>query len=102
MLDAGKHSAARFSSLLCGSGEHLPRTKLMRRNCLDSKSTFTYEKELLARYGLTMVTTDMRGQNFIKILEGNVELTQWLPASFFTGWVQGFAYAMKKQQTSKD
>jgi hypothetical protein len=69
---------------------------------LDNKSTFTYEKELLTRYGLTMVTTDVRGQNFIKILEGNIELTQWLPASFFTGWVQGFAYAMKKLQTSKD
>jgi len=74
----------------------------MRRDCLNSQSTFTYEKELLTRYGLTMVTTDMGGQDLIKILEGNVELTQWLPASFFTGWVQGFAYAMKKQQIRKD
>jgi hypothetical protein len=69
---------------------------------LDSQSSFTYEKEVLTRYGLTMVTTDMGGRDLIKILEGNVELTQWLPASFFTGWVQGFAYAMKKQQTRKD
>jgi hypothetical protein len=67
---------------------------------LNDKSSFTYEKELLASYGLTMVSNDMRGDH-VKILDGNTELTQWLPASFFMGWVQGFAYAMKKQQARK-
>jgi hypothetical protein len=62
--------------------------------------TFAFEKELLARHGLTIVTTNVRGGTHVKILEGNKELTQWLPASFFAGWVQGFAYAMRKQESS--
>jgi len=68
---------------------------------LEDVPTFAFEKELLSRHGLTMVTANVRGSIHVKILEGNKELTQWLPASFFAGWVQGFAYALRRQENLK-
>jgi hypothetical protein len=66
---------------------------------LEKAQSFVYEKEILAHYGLAITTMDVRGFVHVKIFEGNKELTQWLKPSDFAGWVQGFAYAMRRQQT---
>jgi hypothetical protein len=66
---------------------------------LENTEGFMYEKEVLARYGLAITTMSVHGIVHVKIFEGNTEITQWLKSSDFTGWVQGFAYAMRRQQS---
>jgi hypothetical protein len=67
---------------------------------LEKIPSFTYEKEVLSRHGLTIVTMDMPGFVHVKIFEGDKEITEWLKPSYFMGWVQGFVYAVRRQETS--
>jgi len=66
---------------------------------LEKTQDFRYEKEVLAKHGLTITTMDMPGFHHVKIFDGNKELTQWLKPSTFAGWVQGFEYAMRRQES---
>jgi hypothetical protein len=60
-----------------------------------------FEKEILARYGLSVTETDIRGALSIKIFEENKEITRWLQLLEFQEWVQGFIYAMRRRETGE-
>ncbi len=62
------------------------------------EKSFAYEKEVLARYGLSATIIDVRGDLRIKIFEENKEITQWMGSSDFAAWVQGFIYAMGRRK----
>ena len=66
---------------------------------MKSGPKLAFEKETLARYGLSVTETDMRGALSIKIFEGNKDITRWLQLLEFQEWVQGFAYAMRRKET---
>ncbi len=68
---------------------------------MKSATNLAFEKEILARHGLTVTETDIRGAVNIKIFEGNKDITRWLQLLEFQEWVQGFIYAMRRREAEE-